>query len=69
MSFSFVNNGKEYRVFSMNSGRAMHINFPYFNLEYTVISEDSREESVTDGVVTLQFKVPRIAKLLWVKKI
>ena len=36
---------------------------------YIVTDEDSHEEKVTDGTMTLCFDAPRTAKLLWVKKI
>ena len=53
------------------AGDLLEVSLPFASGadRYTVTDEDSREESVTDRVVTLRFEAPRTAKLLWVKKI
>jgi hypothetical protein len=53
------------------AGDLLEVSLPFASGadRYTVTDEDSREESVTDRVVTLRFEAPRTAKLLWLKKI
>ena len=53
------------------AGDLLEVSLPFASGadRYTITDEDSREESVTDRVVTLRFEAPRTAKLLWVKKV
>ncbi len=37
--------------------------------KYRIIDEDTREENITNGSLTVHFQEPRTAKLLWIKKI
>ena len=49
----------------------LKISLPFANQSdrYTVTDEDSCEQKITGGIITLRFDAPRTAKLIWVKKI